>query len=337
MHYLENIDLRIIIIFIIILVLSFFINKISKLLNLYDIPISERKIHKNPISIINGFLILVTLNIYFFSDYFIFKEFNLRFNIIILILINIFYILGYFDDIKDLSPKTKTFLILFILLIIIPFDQNLVLKTLIFKNLIGKEIYLNQSSIFITIFFIYIFYNFLNFIDGLNGVAISVALFFIVVLSIERGIFLNLEILIILTLILCLILNLKNKSFLGNSGISTLSLLISIFYIREYNLNQTLLCDEIFLIFLIPGIDMTRLVFSRIMTGKSISDADLNHLHHYFLNIIDRKFVFIFYLVTVSIPYFISKLLENYILSIFISLIIYLCIFIFLRRMPKKI
>jgi len=337
MKYIENIDFRIFIIFSIIFILSFFINKISKLLNLYDVPKSVRKIHKEPISIIGGFLILVTLNIYFFSDYFIFKEFNLRFNITMLILINIFYILGYFDDIKDLSPKIKSLIILFTLLIVIPFDQNLLLKTLIFKNLISKEVDLNQSSIFITIFFIYIFYNFLNFIDGLNGVAISVAIFFIIVLCFERGISLNIEILLILTLLLCLFLNLINKSFLGNSGISTLSILISIFYIREYNLNQTLLCDEIFLIFLIPGIDMTRLVFSRIIAGKSISDADLNHLHHFFLNLVNRKFVFIVYLVTTTIPYFISKLLENYVLAIFISLIIYLCIFIYLRRIPKKI
>ena len=182
MKYIENIDFRIFIIFSIIFILSFFINKISKLLNLYDVPKSVRKIHKEPISIIGGFLILVTLNIYFFSDYFIFKEFNLRFNITMLILINIFYILGYFDDIKDLSPKIKSLIILFTLLIVIPFDQNLLLKTLIFKNLISKEVDLNQSSIFITIFFIYIFYNFLNFIDGLNGVAISVAIFFIIVL-----------------------------------------------------------------------------------------------------------------------------------------------------------
>ena len=76
----------------------------------------------------------------------------------------------------------------------IPFDQNLVLKTLIFEDLISKEVHLNQSSIFITIFFIYIFYNFLNFIDGLNGVAISVAIFFMIILSLEKGILLNIEI-----------------------------------------------------------------------------------------------------------------------------------------------
>ena len=97
-----------------------------------------------------------------------------------------FLFLGYYDDLNDISAKNKTFIILISLLIIIPFDQNLVLKSLIFKQLTSKEIFLNQLSIFITIFFIYIFYNFMNFIDGLNGVALSVAIFFIIILALER-------------------------------------------------------------------------------------------------------------------------------------------------------
>ena len=100
-----------------------------------------------------------------------------------------------------------------ILFLSIPFDENLVLKSLIFKDLINTQIYLKNFSIFVTIFFIYIFYNFLNFIDGINGVALSVCIYFLFIQGFERGFYLNLEILIILTLLLCLILNLKNISF----------------------------------------------------------------------------------------------------------------------------
>ncbi len=310
--------------------------KISKLLGLYDFPNSDRKIHDKPVSLINGFIILITLNLYFIFDIFFFKEFNLKFDFLIIILLNFFYFLGYYDDLKDITAKTKTIIILLFLLIIIPFDQNLVLKSLIFKQLTFKEIFLNQSSIFVTIFFIYIFYNFMNFIDGLNGVAISVALFFIIILAFERGKFYNLEILLIICLMYCLLLNLKTKSFLGNSGISILSIFISISYIRDYNLYKSLLCDEIFIIFFIPGIDMTRLVFSRIISGKSISHGDKNHLHHLLLKFINKKYIFMYYLGLSTFPYLIYVISSNFLISVIASLFFYSLLILFLKRGPIK-
>ena len=313
-----------------------FYKKISKKLNLYDFPNSERKIHNKPVSLINGFIILLTLNLYFFFDIFFFKEFNLKFEIIIIILLNFFYLLGYYDDLKDITAKNKTFIIITSLVIIIPFDQNLVLKSLIFKEFTNNEIHLNQLSIFVTVFFIYIFYNFMNFIDGLNGVAISVAIFFIIILALNRGEFSSLEILLVLCLLYCLILNLKNKSFLGNSGISVLSIFISVFYIRDYNLMGSLLCDEIFIIFFIPGIDMTRLVFSRIFSKKSISQADKNHLHHFFLNYFDKRYIFIYYLIVTIIPYLIFISTSNFIVSAITSLVLYSLLILFLKKQSKK-
>lgn len=337
MIYINNINLMVIFILLLVIFLSFFINKISKLLNLYDNPNSNRKIHNEPTSIINGLFILLALNIYFLFDIFIFSEFSTKYSFIFIILINSFYIVGYIDDIKNLSPKLKTILITGILLIILPLDQNLILKYLKFKNLFNTEIYLYQASIFITVFFIYIFYNFLNFIDGINGVAISITSYFILVLGFERGYFLSIEILLLLVLLYCLILNMQNKSFLGNSGISVLGVFIPVFYISEYNLKQTLLCDEIFIIFFIPGIDMTRLVISRIRSGKSISDSDLNHLHHKFLYVFNKKFIFLFYSFFSIIPYFLTFILKDYLITIIISLIIYVTTIYGLNLFPKNI
>ena len=336
MGYLENIDQKILIVFLLIIFISFFLKKISRYLNLYDRPSSKRKFQRKPTSTINGLLILITLNIYLFLDIFLFNELYFKLNIIILILINTFYILGYIDDIKDLSAKKKTIIIILFLLVFIPLDPNLILKSLIFQNLTNKEINLNQSSILITVFFMYIFYNFINFIDGLNGIAISVSIFFIIVLGFERGAFLNLEILMILTLLYCLVLNLKNISFLGNSGVSVLGIFISSLYIFEYNLSKTLLCDEIFLIFFIPGIDMTRLVISRMSSGRSISDSDLNHLHHYFLNIINQKYVFLIYTITTTIPYLMTKIIDNNLIIIILSIAVYSSTMIVLKRFSKK-
>ncbi len=337
MKNLINLQLSVYLIVLIIFLLSLFYKRISRFLNLYDLPDTKRKKHILPTSMINGFLILVALNLYFLFDILFYKFFSLKFCCIAILSNTFFYILGYYDDLKDLSPKKKSFLIILFLLLLIPFDQNLVIKSLLFENITNKEIILNQSSIFLTIFFIYIFYNFMNFIDGLNGIAISVSLFFIIVLGIERDFFLDLEILIIICLFYCLYLNIRNKSFLGNSGVSLLGVFISTFFIREYNLNQTLLCDQIFIIFFIPGIDMTRLVFSRILNGKSISQGDLNHLHHYLLRVSDKKFVFILYILITMFPYLSTKFIDNNLIIILVSFFIYIIILIFLTRLPKKI
>ncbi len=337
MQFLTNISYEPFLIIVFTVFISLFYKKICNFFNLYDEPKNIRKLHKIPIPLINGFLLLISTNIYLIFDIYFLKENYLRFNLLLIILINFFYLLGYFDDLRDLSPKLKSSIIIAILLIIIPFDQNLILKSLIFESLIEKEILLNQSSLFLTVFFIYIFFNFLNFIDGLNGIAISISSYFILILGFERGYFYNIEVLIVLCLILCLFFNLRDKSFLGNSGISLLGILISTLYIKEYNINQTILCDEIFIIFFIPGIDMTRLVFSRIYNGNSISNADLNHLHHHLLKICDKKYVFLVYLTISIFPYILSKFIVNYFLVIIVSLLIYFLLIYFLKRFNKNI
>ena len=82
--------------------------------------------------------------------------------------------------------------------------------------------------------------------------------------------------------------------------------------------------------------DMTRLVFSRIKSGKPISDGDLNHLHHYLLNITDKKYVFLIYILMTIIPFLMTKIISNNLIIIILSFIIYTSIIILLKRFPKK-
>ena len=50
-----------------------FFNKISKLINIYDIP-NERKIHKTKVSLLGGLFIFTTFIIYLTSLYFYIPE-----------------------------------------------------------------------------------------------------------------------------------------------------------------------------------------------------------------------------------------------------------------------
>jgi len=155
----------------------FFLHKISKIINLYDIPKTSRKkkLQKKPISLIIGLVLLLNISSFLIINFFL--ESVTKLNLIILILINLSYFLGYFDDLKNLNPLTKTVTIFFILILFVPLESNLILHEMRFKNLFENTISLKHSSIFITIFFIYIFCNFLNFSDGANGIALSLSIF----------------------------------------------------------------------------------------------------------------------------------------------------------------
>lgn len=314
----------------------FFINKISKIINLYDIPKNTRKkkLQKKPTSTIIGLVLLLNISLFLIINFFF--ETITKLNLIILILINLSYILGYLDDLKNLNPLTKTLTIFFILILLVPLESNLILHEMRFKNLFERKISLNHSSIFITIFFIYIFYNFLNFADGANGIALSLSIFFISILIFERGYGTDLEILTLITLIICLFINLKNISFLGNSGVFLLGTLIPIFYIKDYNTVRTFFCDEIFLIFFIPGIDMTRLVIERLIKKKSIAKSDFNHLHHYIIRSFGKKKCFLYYFAISIIPYFLSKFYSDFKILIPLCILFYLIIFLFFKRGIKN-
>lgn len=319
-------------VFFFLITLSFFRKNISNFFNLYDQPDNIRKLHKKPVTTFNGFLIISLVLIYSLIDFFFLEEFSLNYNITLSIITLSFYLIGLYDDKKNLPPMYKTFWIILLLLMIIPLNQNFIIKTLDFKNLFNFPIVLNQASLFVTIFFIYIFYNLLNFVDGKNGVALIVAIIFIVILTTEKNKITNLDFLILSVLIICLYFNLKNLSFLGNSGSAALSVFISLNYIFEYNSKSTLKCDEIFLIFLIPGMDMTRLVIERIFNGKSISHGDLNHLHHYIGSSFQDKYIFIIYGILTLIPYMTSFLIESYLVLILGNILFYLSTIFFLKK-----
>ena len=55
-------------------------------------------------------------------------------------------------------------------------------------------------------------------------------------------------------------MNYKNYLFLGDSGIYLLSSIASFIFINEYNVFKTILyADEIFVLMMVPGVDMVRL------------------------------------------------------------------------------
>ena len=309
--------------------LIFFVKKINSKLIIYDEPDNNRKIHTIPVPLFGGiiFYIFLITNTILSYEY---LTSSLKLITILIFLYSIFFTIGFIDDRTSLSPSKKTFALLIFLTLLIPLHEDLIIRNLIFKDL---EFYipLNQANIFFTIFCLYFFYNIINFSDGANGITISLSIYWLLVFIFFGSINKIFIYSLIAPLILILIFNLKNKIFLGNSGSSLLSITLGILFIINYNIDNSIKCDEIFLLMFIPAIDTIRVTIDRTLGGKSPFQPDQKHLHHLLLKMIDKNFVFFPYIIISILPFLLS-IYVNTVLILFIFSLVYLISVSFLKR-----
>ena len=266
------------------LLISMNLNKISKIINLNDHPDQKLKTHKNITPLIGGYIFISNIIILFICDQFLKNSFfgillNNSDQLVFLIILFIIFILGVYDDKYNLNPNIKFFLLVFISIIFILFDNNILIQNFFF-SFYEKKIFLKNYSIIFSIFCLVILLNALNFYDGINCQSI---IFFITTFSylliISKRYEFYFFILIILTFLLYL--NYKNKIFLGDNGIFTLGITLSMSLIYEHNIHKNIyFADEIFLLLILPGLDLLRLSIFRILKKQNPFYGDRNHLHH---------------------------------------------------------
>ena len=263
----------------------FFIScKFSKKLRLIDYP-SEDKTHLTPTPAVGGLIFyLFYLTVYFEI------LFNLNldsFYHYLTIFSFLIFLIGYFDDVVDNNPYLKSSFFIFIILLFLYLNNEIILKTIDISFLNSSYELNNFFKYFFTVLCFWLLMNSFNLADGFNGIAISYALilFISIILifnlsNIENFIILN----FILILSFLLIFNIKNSFFLGNNGSYLISFFLGVFLIKFYNQNLATMdfsADRIFLMLMIPGIDMLRLFIFRIISKNNPFKRDKNHLHHY--------------------------------------------------------
>lgn len=305
------------------------IKKIPYNMVIYDHPDNIRKIHTLPVPLLGGyifFLSFIVNLIFFYKD----LNFDLFLLISLLFLSSFFLILGLNDDRSSLTPSKKTIIILILLFVIIPFNEKLIVNSLIFKNF-DFVINLNQANIFFTIFCIYFFFNLINFSDGANGITVSLGIFWLIIFIIFGSLNDYFLIFLLLSLILILVFNLQNKLFLGNGGSSVMSVVFAALFIINYNIDYSIKCDEIFLLMFLPAIDTIRVTINRIIKNKSPFDPDKNHFHHLLIGRFSKDMVFLPYSLLSVLPFLLSRFINT--LTVFIcSIIIYFVLYLFLIR-----
>ena len=269
-------------------------NYLAKIVNVYDFP-NKRKIHKIKTPLIGGIILLVNfifliilLETGVISSLTLSNIFENKFNYFLFSLsIILIFLIGFIDDKIDINPNLKL-ICLFLIIFFVQFLDNSILITEIRFSFTNNLIYLGKYSFLFTALCFLLFINACNMFDGINLQSCLYYLILSLYLITLDSHNLFLIVMIISIFIIC-ILNSKGKIFMGDSGVFLCSFVLAYFMVKNYNINIIDYSDKIFILMMVPGIDMFRLFMFRILNKKNPFKPDNSHIHHILL----RKFTYL--------------------------------------------
>ena len=291
--------------FIIAILLHFAIQKLFIHYKRFD-DFNHRSSHKTLATRTGGIGIFLTVLI--ISLFYYFQGIEL-FDYSLFIPLGIMFVIGVYDDLYNADFKLKFLLQIFVAKILI--DQGYFISN--YHGLFGLyEVpwLLAQAS---TVFVFLVVVNAINFIDGIDGLAITETIKIIAVFEFfSSGLtaMVALGLLIITSILPLYYFNFKKKSkvFLGDGGSMLLGTLIMVYALHflgdgfEFkpglSLNKTLFAV---LVLFYPLIDLLRVFFLRIKDGKSPFAADNRHIHHLLLKLKLNPILICFLIISVEL------------------------------------
>tara|TARA_B110000027_G_C16101881_1_gene293492 strand:+ start:47 stop:1075 length:1029 start_codon:yes stop_codon:yes gene_type:complete len=319
----------------------------SKYLFLVDTPKEQghkSRYNKNT-PLIGGVYMFITIATYMpYTDY-------ISYSLLTIVFLFSFLILGIFSDLKaDFSPKLRLILqFMLVVFFIYLLDLKINRTGLFFLDYFINNFYFN---IFFSSICIVILINGSNFCDGVN--CNVVGYYLIVILAIFFMDFLkptnlpDLEIIIIILFVFYLI-NLFQKSFLGDNGTYVISLFMSIYVINYINLNDNISPLLALNLLWYPAFENLFTILRRLNNNRTVDMADGFHFHTLLLKKIfhlSKNFylsnsltgilinLFMFIGIFLSINYYndANVLMLILIINVLIYVLFY---FIYLSRKPK--
>ena len=256
--------------------LFFKINKVD--------PINHRSSHTVTATRTGGISIFAA--IFGTSLYLYFTDQEL-FDFSLLVPLSIMFVIGVYDDFYNADFKLKFFIQIIVAKILI--DQGLLIDN--YHGLFGLYEIPRLLAQLSTVFVFLVIVNALNFIDGIDGLAISIFLKFLVLFSwiSDDNSLQSLSLILIAGILPLYYFNLRKerKVFLGDSGSLILGTLCCVYVFSLLNLDYKLhnslnnlkpLASVMLLLY--PLCDLLRVFIIRIRQKKSPFTADKNHLHH---------------------------------------------------------
>ena len=337
----NNLILILSLIIVINLFLVKYFNKIKIFHYIIDKPDNIRKFHSLPVPLAGGIIIFLNIIIYsiiiltnqeYFLKELIFKDITDAY--VFFFAIVIIFIIGYLDDKYDLSPNLKFILLTILMMVILNLDDNLAIKEIRF-SFIKNTFIIESFSILFTSFCFLVFLNAFNMFDGINlqSSTYSIIIFSSLLIILTNSILIYV---MLITLLGYSYLNYKNITFLGDSGALVLAFIISYFFIKTYNLSLITYTDEIFIYMMIPGIDLIRLFFKRILLKKNPLKSDRHHLHHLLCLKFTNMQSLIILQVIIIFPILLNILSLNKLAIIVFTIILYTILIVQLEDNKKK-
>ncbi len=256
--------------------------KVAKHIGAVDVPDGKRKVHDKPMPRMGGLAIFLS----FLIAYMLFVPKTTQ---MLSVLIGSFLIvlLGFTDDVKPLSAKAQ-FIGQVCAASVIVFYGNITFSDM---QIFGHYFEFGYFAYPLTILFIVAIINAINLSDGLDGLAAGSSSIYFITIAILGFIMQNLGGLdVILCLIMfgaCLGFLIFNFSpalvFMGDIGSNFLGYIIAVIALLGFKTaTLTSLIIPMLLLF-VPILDTLLAMGRRLLKGKSIGDADKEHLHHQLL------------------------------------------------------
>jgi UDP-N-acetylmuramyl pentapeptide phosphotransferase/UDP-N-acetylglucosamine-1-phosphate transferase len=211
--------------------------------------------------------------------------------------LGIMFIVGVYDDFYNADFKLKFLLQIIVAKILI--DQGFVISN--YYGFLGLYEIPNIVAQLSTVFVFLVIVNAINFIDGIDGLAITEVIKTILLIEIFSYRTTSLSIMSISFIGAILPLyyfnfKQKGKVFLGDGGSLLLGTVLAIYIFHVlgdefefdplFKINKTLFAV---LILLYPLFDLLRVFFIRIKNKKSPFHPDQNHIHHYLISKFTQK------------------------------------------------
>lgn len=223
--------------------------------------------------------------------------------------------IGLLDDRYHLSVRSRLLItsILFVLVVMLTPEFRIEDLTIPFVGT-ALSISFGWAAAPFTVLCLVALANAVNMADGRNGLVLGMALIWTVAMisaspaELPRG---------MLTLLACLLVafvyNMRGKLFLGDGGTYGLAACFGLTAVWFHRYDGGLLSEaQIANLFLIPGLDMLRLIVSRRRRGASPFAADHDHLHHLLDDWMGWRRGLYLYLGLVTVPIFVAYIEPNW-------------------------
>lgn len=264
------------------LLLTPLVMKATRKLSAVDQP-NKRKMHKAPMPTLGGIAIFIS-----FLVGLIILQPSSTYHVAIVIGATIIIILGFFDDLYNLTAKAKA-IVQVIAALVVVVGGGLQVE---FINLpFGGQIEFGWLSIIVTVLWIVGITNAINLIDGLDGLAAgisSIALLTIAIMAILMGnvYVLTMSVILFWSVIGFLPYNFyPAKIFMGDTGALFLGFMIAVLSLLGFKNVAIISFIVPIFILAVPIFDTLVAILRRVVQKRSIGSADSSHLHHRLLSL----------------------------------------------------